>query len=130
MPGSRYLLDTNAAIRLLEGDRAFQNRLRGEVETFLSVTVLGELYFGAMKSARADANLDRIERLVEKHDVLYCDQETAYQYGKFKTELRRKGRPIPDNDMWIAATAKQYELTLVADDAHFAHVDGLDADKW
>jgi tRNA(fMet)-specific endonuclease VapC len=130
MAGNRYLLDTNAAIRLLEGDRTFQERFLDDAEVFLSVTVIGELYFGAMKSTRVDDNLARIERLIRGRIVLSCDLGTAYQYGKIKMELRQKGRPIPDNDLWIAAMAVQHDLTLATRDGHFGNVDGLSTEGW
>ena len=57
--------------------------------------------------------------------ILVCDTETARQYGRIKVELRRKGRPIPENDMWIAAVALQHGLTLATRDAHFDAIDGL-----
>ena len=130
MAGNRYLLDTNTVIRLLGRDGAFQSPLLNDPEILLSATVIGELYFGAMKSSRVDANLARVDRLVSSRVVFPCDSRTAYQYGKIKMELRRKGRPIPDNDIWIAAMAMQHGLTLVTSDEHFLHVDGLDYEQW
>jgi tRNA(fMet)-specific endonuclease VapC len=54
----------------------------------------------------------------------------ARQYGVIKNALRAKGRPIPENDIWIAAIAMQYHLTLVARDGHFQEVDGLVVGQW
>lgn len=62
--------------------------------------------------------------------VLGCDAETARRYGEVKNGLRQKGRPIPENDIWIAAIALQYDLTLVARDVHFGEVDGLKVEAW
>ena len=56
---------------------------------------------------------------------LPCDFDTARLYGRIKAELRRKGKPIPENDIWIAAAAIQYGLTLVTRDRHFDFIDGL-----
>lgn len=50
--------------------------------------------------------------------------------GELKNELRRKGRPIPENDIWIAATALQHGLTLVTRDSDFEHVEGIDRESW
>ena len=62
--------------------------------------------------------------------MLPCDTATAQQYGDIKNQLRAKGRPIPENDIWIAAIAMQYQLTLVARDGHFHEVDGLQVETW
>ncbi|HYX24501.1 MAG TPA: PIN domain-containing protein [Thermoanaerobaculia bacterium] len=47
-----------------------------------------------------------------------------------KTLLRRKGRPIPENDLWIAASARRHGLTLASRDSHFEHVEGLGLEVW
>jgi tRNA(fMet)-specific endonuclease VapC len=62
--------------------------------------------------------------------VLVCDVETARHYGRVRNELRRKGRPIPENDIWIAATARQHDLILVTRDPHFDEVEGLPIEAW
>ena len=62
--------------------------------------------------------------------VLVCDPGTAWEYARIKIDLRSKGRPIPENDIWIAATARQHGLTLVTRDQHFSAVDGLKCDAW
>ena len=51
-------------------------------------------------------------------------------YGKIKNQLKEKGQPIPENDIWIAAIAQQYDLTLVTDDLHFDTITGLKIEKW
>jgi tRNA(fMet)-specific endonuclease VapC len=65
--------------------------------------VLGELYAGAENSAHIEANIKRIDELVSGAVVLLCDEQTARRYAKIAQQLRLKGRPIPQNDMWIAA---------------------------
>ena len=59
-----------------------------------------------------------------------CDVSTARHYGKIRELLRAKGRPIPENDIWIAAHAQQYDLTLVSRDAHFSAVEGIRIEAW
>ncbi|NOY42526.1 MAG: type II toxin-antitoxin system VapC family toxin, partial [Planctomycetes bacterium] len=58
------------------------------------------------------------------------DDDTARVYGEIKTALRRKGRPIPDNDIWIAAVAIQHSLSLVSRDEHFANIERLSLVRW
>lgn len=129
MSGS-FLLDTNIAIAFLNGESAVVDRFQAADEILLSSTVVGELYFGAQKSARAAANLARVETLIERVVVLDANTDTARQYGQIKNALRIKGRPIPENDIWIAASARQYDLVLATRDAHFAEVDGLKMETW
>lgn len=61
---------------------------------------------------------------------LACDAETAQHYGRIKQGLRRRGRPIPENDLWIAATALQHQLVLVTRDDHFYLIEGLATERW
>jgi tRNA(fMet)-specific endonuclease VapC len=77
------------------------------------------LCYGARRSGRVGANLARIDELVAGSTILVCDAETARQYGDVKNKLRLEGRPLPENDLWIAALALQHDLILVTRDAHF-----------
>jgi tRNA(fMet)-specific endonuclease VapC len=97
---------------------------------FLSSIVLGELFFGAQRSARSTENAARISEFAARGSVLACDSGTARHYGRIKSRLREVGRPIPENDIWIAATARQHGLTLVSRDAHFDEVGGLELVAW
>ena len=129
MNGS-YLLDTNIAIAFLSREAGVKDRVEQADEILLPCIVVGELHFGARKSAKPRENLARIEELTGRVVVLDCDTETARQYGTIKYALRLKGRPIPENDIWIAAISIQYDLTLVTRDTHFAEVDGLKTESW
>ena len=125
------LLDTNIVIGFLSDMEGIQARLSAKYQrVVVSTTVLGELIYGAMNSARIDENLARIEELMTDLAVLMLDGATAYEYGRVKQSLRSKGRMIPDNDLWIAAAAIQNHLTLVTKDRHFESVDNLDLDMW
>ncbi|HSK77938.1 MAG TPA: type II toxin-antitoxin system VapC family toxin [Thermoanaerobaculia bacterium] len=126
----RYLLDTNVVIALLNGELAVQRALAEAPEAFLSIFTLGELFYGAYKSVRIDQNLARIEDLATATAVLEVDPETARHYGMIKTRLLKRGKPIPENDIWNAALARQYGLTLVSRDGHFLEVDDLWREAW
>jgi len=126
----RYLLDTNVAIRVLNQKVDLRSRQGGGMEVFLSLTVIGELLFGAEKSRDSEANRDRIYRLIEVCPLAPHDLETAARYGVVKALLQGKGRPIPENDIWIAACALRHGLTLVTGDGHFEYVDGLQFEAW
>jgi tRNA(fMet)-specific endonuclease VapC len=126
----RYLLDTNIVIGIFNGDALLQRRLANSTEVFLSIVVLGELLYGALSSTRTRENLARIELFASYTTILNCDSETAHRYGALKTELRRRGRPIPENDLWIAALASQHDLALVTRDPHFSEIVDLRREVW
>ena len=126
----RYLLDTNIIIALFASEATIIDNLAQANEVFIPSIALGELYYGARKSGRLQENLERIEELVVNSTVIGCDADTARQYGDTKNRLRIKGRPLPENDVWIAALALQYGLTLVTRDAHFQEVEDLQVIAW
>jgi tRNA(fMet)-specific endonuclease VapC len=124
-----FLLDTNIVIAVLNKEAAVESQLAGKT-IYLGSIVIGELYYGARKSARSKENLAKIEAFVVNYPILDCTKQTAEQYGSLKQALEAKGSLIPENDMWIAALAKQNNLTLVTRDDHFKRVDGLLVAKW
>jgi tRNA(fMet)-specific endonuclease VapC len=126
----RFLLDTNIVIALFAGESSVQEYLERAEEVLVPSVVLGELYFGARKSTRVEENLARVDEFAASSAVLVCDTETARQYGAIKNKLREVGRPIPENDLWIAAIAQQYDLILVTRDAHFSVVERLKIEAW
>ena len=129
MSGS-FLLDTNIVIALLANEKLVLEKLAKAERVFMPSIVLGELIFGAYKSRRADENLARVDELAAGSAILNCDASTGRYYGKIKNNLRLKGRPIPENDIWIAAIAQQYGLTLISRDVHFSEVDDLLLEVW
>jgi len=68
--------------------------------------------------------------LLAESRILELDAETARRYAKVRDELRRQGTPIPENDVWIAALARQHELPVVTRDEHFDQVPGLGRRAW
>jgi tRNA(fMet)-specific endonuclease VapC len=125
VPPDRALLDTNIVIGLFAGEPLIAERLASKAALFLPVPALGELYRGAFKSSRVDENLRRINTFKERVAVLTCDGDTARWYGETKNTLLAKGKPIPENDLWIAAIARQHSLLLITRDAHFQSVSDL-----
>jgi len=126
----KFLLDTNLVIALFAGEPAVTQGLMDAEEVFLPSIVLGELYFGARKSKRAEENISRLDDFAVSNIVLNCDTNIARRYGEVKDRLRQKGRPIPENDVWIAAIPLEHGLSLVTRDEHFAEVEGLNIETW
>lgn len=131
MPASgSYLLDTNIVIHLLNRDEVVVARIRDANEILIPIIAIGELFFGASKSSRPKENKIRIQELAAQNSVLLCDFEVAREYGEIKQELRALGKPIPENDIWIAAIARRWELCLVTRDRHFQGIQRLQIAAW
>jgi tRNA(fMet)-specific endonuclease VapC len=128
-PGS-VLLDTNVVVAYFRGDQALHPRFVGAAPLHLPWVVLGELHYGAQRAQRRQEQLAYIHDLLTYAVVLFPDQDTTAIYGEVKAELAQLGRPIPDNDLWIAATARQYDLPLATRDAHFGQVPRLKTLRW
>ncbi|MBI1941607.1 MAG: type II toxin-antitoxin system VapC family toxin [Acidobacteria bacterium] len=126
----RLLLDTNAVIALWAYDPFIESRVREADRYYVPIVVLGELFHGALGSAKRESNWDRVRRFAAEVAILPCDALTAEHYARIRFQLRSKGRPIPDNDIWIAAVAQQHGLALLTRDEHFKAVDGLIAERW
>jgi len=94
-------------------------------EIFLPYIVIGELYYGSLKSKLKKRNIQRIEEFIQSAPVIIPNIDTARVYGHIKHRLSKKGKPIPENDVWIAALAKQHGMILVTYDRHFEYIDGI-----
>jgi tRNA(fMet)-specific endonuclease VapC len=119
------LLDTSIVIEFFRGNTIVKARLQKEASLAIPYVVLGELLFGAYRSANAGKHTGQIKRFLANCDILSADAETADQYARIKTTLLQMGKPIPENDIWIAAIATQYNLKLLTRDNHFNHIGGL-----
>ncbi|MBI3354959.1 MAG: type II toxin-antitoxin system VapC family toxin [Nitrospirae bacterium] len=126
----RYLLDTNIIIALFAEDPSIHEQISHASEVFIPCIAIGELYFGAYKSQQVKENINRIDKFTLNNTVLACNAETAKLYGRIKRHLKEKGQLIPENDIWIAASAQQYELTLVTRDTHFDVIKDLKVKAW
>ena len=123
-------LDTCAVIDLFGGVAAIHALIASLPTVYLPCTVLGELFHGVYASKAPNQERARVDSFRRTATLLLADQTTAETYGRLRVQLRRKGRPIPDNDLWIAVLAVQHGLTLVTRDAHFDEVEGLATIGW
>ncbi len=126
----KYLLDTNIVIALFAEDFSVQKHIAKAREIFIPSTVIGELFFGAFKSSRPDENSKRIENFAAVSTVLVCSIDTSREYGRIKNLLLKKGLPVPENDIWIAALAVEHGLSLVTRDKHFNNIKELKRSIW
>lgn len=124
------ILDTNGLSAMADGDRNLAPLLRQASEIAVPVIVLGEYRYG-IRQSRHRARYERwLAEVLASCRVLAVDEGTAERYAEVRDELKRSGRPIPGNDLWIAALARQHVLPLISRDQHFDFVSGLQRVGW
>lgn len=123
----KVLLDTNAYSSLARGDRAVRDLAATASDLLLSPVVLAELWYGFRRGSREAENRRQLAAFLAAPRVrtLSVTTETAERWALVHAALRRKGRPIPTNDLWIAAQALETGAAVLTKDAHFAEVEGL-----
>ncbi|QDU25418.1 tRNA(fMet)-specific endonuclease VapC [Anatilimnocola aggregata] len=126
----KHLLDTNIIIAIFKRDANVLQRLATATEAFVPLIAIGELYYGAQHSAQVQRNMQEVQAFATQSQVLGCDLVTAEIYGQIKNELKAQGFPIPENDVWIAAIARQHDLIVATRDQHFQKVNGLTVESW
>lgn len=111
----------------MRGHAEVVERVRRAEGIILSTVVAGELLFGFRAGTRFDENQRQLRRFLDNPyvSVLPVSLVTADRFARIGASLRAKGRPIPTNDMWIAAHAQESGAELLSADEHFEAVDGL-----
>ena len=123
----KLLLDTNAYVGF---KRNITNLVKIIVDAewiLFSPVVLGELMFGFRNGAKFKENMKGLDEFLQ-HDVVEVVQigkTTSDRYSRIAAKLKRKGTPIPSNDIWIAAQTMEYGAELITSDRHFNEIDGL-----
>jgi tRNA(fMet)-specific endonuclease VapC len=125
------MLDTSAYNAFKQGQPDTVAVLAAAGTLLLSSTVVGELLAGFAAGTRESKNRAELSRFMNspRVDTVPVTVDTANSYALIYAGLRRKGKPIPTNDMWIAASALEHAAGLLTLDAHFAHIDGLHQGK-
>ena len=123
----KRLLDTNAYVELLRGDERVASLARGSEQLVFSVVVVGELLFGFRNGTRYAQNLAQLDDFLSQPWVAQQEvtRTTADRFGRIAAALRKAGKPIPTNDIWIAAHAFETGAELITFDKHFAAIPGL-----
>ncbi len=123
-------LDTNALSAFAEGDDALGAVLMPFRTLALPVTALGEYRYGLQASKKRTRLEEWLDELLGEVRVLETTSRTTVVYARVRHHLRGAGTPIPENDVWIAATAIEHNLPLVTRDNHFKVVRGLEVVGW
>ena len=129
----KYILDTNICVYWLKGNEHIEQKvLSVGIDTISNSFInVSELYYGAYKSQRVDQNLAIIRRLTERLNVVESDEAISEAFGSLKASLENAGMIIDDADIYIAACARVYGLTLVTNNTkHFRRLKGLKLDNW
>lgn len=120
-------IDTNAYSQLLRGNAALAAVLGISDEIVVPAAVVAESVEGFLLGTRFQDNMARLDAFLARPNVRLqpADMRIAVRFGILKAGLHRKGRPIPVNDIWIAATAFETGTQIVSYDRHFDEIDGL-----
>jgi tRNA(fMet)-specific endonuclease VapC len=123
----RYLLDTNAYTGLMRGDGLVVSKVQKAERILLSSVVAGELLYGFRNGTRYEENRAQLDTFLANRFVVFLPVTlvTAERFGLIASALKRKGTPIPSNDIWIAAHALETGADLLSFDDHFSHIEGL-----
>jgi len=126
----RILLDTSAFSAYMLGHAGVKRAVQGADQIVVTPIVLGELEAGFRQGRRLETNKSLLEEFLaaSRVKVAIVNDETAERYGRIVAHLAAAGRPLPPNDIWIAASAMQHGLYVVTTDAHFAHVPQIAVD--
>ena len=124
---SKILIDTNIYSGALRGTPDVVAILRKAERIAISSISIGELFSGFKGGSREQKNRDELAEFLDapRVDVYPVDEGTSEFYAAILNQLRQQGRPIPTNDIWIAAVAQQHGLALYSNNAHFQQIPGL-----
>ncbi len=115
---------------MADGDAKLEPILRQTADLAIPVIVLGKYRYGIGQSRNRTRYERWLAEAIGNCRVLTVDEATAQRYAEIRSELKREGRPIPANDLWIAALARQHGLALPSRDRHFDFVAGLKRVAW
>jgi tRNA(fMet)-specific endonuclease VapC len=120
----KVLPDTNAYSSYLAGDKQVLEALSQAGIVYISIFVLGELHAGFKGGLKEKENLAILDTFLAKPTVQVLDAtiETAELFGTLKNTLKKLGRPLPVNDVWIAAHAMETGSTIITHDRHFSEI--------
>lgn len=120
-------LDTNAYSNLRRGNTKILELLNNCAEIIVPAATYAELTYGFLRGGKLNENESMLNAFLQEERVSYqpVTQSIAERWGYVKASLAKNGTPIPDNDIWIAATALETGARLISYDRHFDSVGGL-----
>jgi tRNA(fMet)-specific endonuclease VapC len=124
------ILDTNALSATADREPAALELVARAERIAVPVIVLGEYRLGIAQSRHCTSYKNWLRDWITAVTVLDIEEETTQHYAAIGLELKKKGRPIPANDLWIAALCRQHSLPIVSRDRHFDLVSGIQRLDW
>jgi tRNA(fMet)-specific endonuclease VapC len=124
------ILDTNALSAAAQAHPGIMKVLAGVQQLALPVVVIREYRYGTAQSRHRARFRHWLDDLIADCTVLDVTEQTTHHYAAINVELRRAGKPIPTNDLWIAALCRQHGLPLLSQDRHFDVVSGVQRLEW
>lgn len=124
------ILDTNALSAAADGQSAAVEVIAQADRIAIPVVVLGEYQLGIAQSRRRDAYEKWLQEWLADVEVLHIDEDSAQHYARIGSHLKTIGKPIPTNDLWIAALCRQHTLSVLSQDRHFDLVPGIQRVAW
>lgn len=124
----KILLDTNSTSVLFRGkDSNLMEEVKSAEKIFISAIVIGELLTGFKAGSKEKENRKILEVFLGDYttEIVDVTKESTEIYSQIKVFLRRKGTPIPNNDIWIASNAIETGAVLITYDKHFLKIPGL-----
>lgn len=126
----RLAIDSNAFIAYRAGDTGVRTLIEQAKLLCMPMTVMGELLYGALNSLHREENVQAVKEFFRQCMPIVVDDAVAERYAEVRVNLKRKGTPIPENDVWIAASCMEVGSALISQDEHFAAIDGLTVIGW
>jgi tRNA(fMet)-specific endonuclease VapC len=129
-----YQLDTNTISAWINHNQKVRAKFRSVLSSGETLSMSGVNYYEIKRgllAVNATRKLRDFELIGQSVQMLFLDSQAVFDKAvEIHVELRRKGRPIPDADILIAATAMTEDLILVSDDSHFDWIDNLTVENW
>jgi predicted nucleic acid-binding protein len=124
------IIDTNAVSAILAGEAAIRPIIEHATTLVIPAVVLGEYRYGITASHKKHELTEALDRLLRNVSFAPVDEPVTAAYAEVRRALKTAGTPIPENDVWIAATARRYEMPLLSKDSHFDVVPGIRRVGW
>jgi tRNA(fMet)-specific endonuclease VapC len=124
------LLDTNALSALAGGDEKLINAIEKAPRLCVTIISVGEYVYGIAQSRHRIELSNWLEAFLQQAELLFIGRATLPRYAEVRQQLKKDGAPLPGNDCWIAALAKEHRLPIVSRDKHFDSVKDLRRISW
>jgi tRNA(fMet)-specific endonuclease VapC len=126
----KYLFDTNIVIGFLKNEKEIVEKTGSLEALTLPIITVGEMLYGAYYSKNSETNISYYRSFFDCCNILHVNDTTAQHYAEIKSILRKTGKLIPENDIWIAAIARENDLIIVTRDRHLIEIDFIKTEEW